>query len=98
MGDFDDDVPVANASMVRAIARAHKWNQEIQAGKSISEIASREALHRSYIGQVLPLAFLAPDITEAILDGRQPSNLKVEQLLKSLPIEWPNQRAALGFQ
>jgi len=63
----------------------------------MKEIATAESVHRSYVGQVLPLAFLAPNIVEAIIDGRQPRDLKVEQLLKSLPIDWASQRQALGF-
>ena len=96
--DLDDSQPKINASMVRAIARAHQWDQELRSGKTINEIAKQDSVHRSYVGQVLPLAFLAPDIVEAILDGRQPHDLKVEQLLKPLPIAWTAQRHALGFQ
>ena len=96
--DLDDSQPKINASMVRAIARAHQWDQELRSGKSINEIAKQDSVHRSYVGQVLPLAFLAPDIVEAILDGRQPQDLKVEQLLKPLPIAWTAQRQALGLQ
>ncbi len=95
--DLSETQPCVHAGMVKMIGRAHKWNKEFCAGKSMSEIAIDEKVHRSYVGQVLPLAFLAPDITEAILDGRQPRDLKVEQLLKPLPIEWIAQRQVLGF-
>jgi len=96
--DLDDSQPQVNVSMVKAIGRAHKWDRELRSGKSINEIAKNDSVHRSYVGQVLPLAFLAPDIVEAILDGRQPRDLKVEQLLRSLPINWTLQRQVLGFQ
>ena len=95
--DFDNCEPRVNLSMVRAIARAHKWDEQLRSGKSMTEIAKAESVHRSYVGQVLPLAFLAPDVVEAIIDGRQPHDLKVEQLLKSLPVDWPLQRQVLGF-
>jgi site-specific DNA recombinase len=95
--DLGDQSQLINESMVKAIGRAHRWDKEFRLGKSMSEIAKAENVHRSYVGQVLPLAFLAPDIVEAILDGRQPQDLKVEQLLKALPIEWGAQRRALGF-
>jgi site-specific DNA recombinase len=49
------------------------------------------------ISRVLPLAFLAPDIVQAIYEGRQPSDLKVKALSANLPIEWAEQRRALGF-
>jgi len=96
--DLDHSRPQINPSMVRAIVRAHRWNQQVRAGRSISEIAKQESLHRSYIGQVLPLAFLAPDIVEAIFEGRQPPDLKVEHLLSALPVDWQAQRHSLGFQ
>jgi hypothetical protein len=86
-----------NESMVRLLGRAQKWDRELRSGKSITMIASDETVNRTYVGQVLPLAFLAPDIVEAIMDGRQPSELKVEHLLKPLSIDWRQQRQALGF-
>ncbi|MDX2142501.1 MAG: recombinase family protein [Rhodospirillaceae bacterium] len=99
ISEFGLDRPTTsiNPSMVSAIVRAHKWNQQLISGKSITELAKQESVHRSYVGNTLPLVFLAPDITEAILDGRQPADLKVEQLLQSLPITWVEQRRALGF-
>jgi hypothetical protein len=94
---LSDDETEINGGMVRAIARAHKWNQEMLAGKLMSEIAKQEAVDRSDVSQILPLAFLAPDIAEAIIDGRHPTALKVEHILKPLPVSWPDQRTALGF-
>lgn len=46
---------------------------------------------------VLPLAFLAPDIVEAILEGRQPAHLSVQKMLRRLPLSWMEQREMLGF-
>ena len=43
------------------------------------------------------MAFLAPDIVEAILDGSQPGELELERLMKGIPIGWNEQRRALGF-
>jgi hypothetical protein len=94
---LDQQVPQINAGMIKAIVRAHKWDQQIRAGASITAIAKKESVHRTYVGQILPLANLAPDITEAILDGRQPEDLKVEHLLTALPNNWANQRKQLGF-
>ena len=49
--------------------------------------------------QLVRLSYLAPDITEAILDGRQPPDLTAEKLLEHsrLPLAWPDQRTLLGF-
>jgi hypothetical protein len=56
-------------------------------------------VNASYFTRVLRLAYLAPDIVEAIIEGRQPPELTANKLIrvKSLPIDWPGQREALGF-
>jgi hypothetical protein len=53
----------------------------------------------SYFTRVLRIAYLAPDIVEAIIDGKQPPELTANRLVrvKDLPIDWPGQREALGF-
>jgi site-specific DNA recombinase len=69
------------------------------AAATVVEIANAEALDDGEVSRVLPLAFLAPDIVEAILGGRQPLNLTARDLkrLKPLPSSWANQRQILGF-
>ena len=54
----------------------------------------------SYLLLFLPLAWLAPDISTAILEGRQPAELTAKPLrdLKDLPLDWSKQREMLGFQ
>ena len=49
------------------------------------------------MNRVMPLAFLAPDIVQAIYEGRQPLGLKVKALSANLPLDWVEQRRALGF-
>ncbi|MBL8629745.1 MAG: recombinase family protein [Rhodospirillaceae bacterium] len=90
-------VPVINPSLVKAVVRGHIWDEQLRSGLSISEISLKENVNRTYVGQVVQLAHLAPDITEAILDGRQPEGFKVEELLKPLPATWADQRKQLGF-
>lgn len=58
------------------------------------EVPHNEARPRD---DLLPLAWLAPDITEAILEGRQPRGLTVKRLLAKLPMDWEEQRWVLGF-
>ena len=62
-------------------------------------IAGREGVSRSYFTRLLRLSYLAPDITRAILDGRQPPDLTSEKLLEHsrLPLAWHDQRIVLGF-
>jgi len=66
---------------------------------SASELARREGLTKGYVLRILPLAFLAPDITKAIADGTAPIELTAERLTraKNLPIDWTAQRRFLGF-
>jgi hypothetical protein len=85
-------------SLIRAIARAHDWVDRIRSGDVHNQraLAAETGLDERYIGSILPLAFLAPDLTEAILEGRQPSSLDLGRCLKPLPPDWKEQRAALS--
>lgn len=66
---------------------------------SLCEIATREGVSDRYVSHLMPLAFLAPDIVEAILAGTQPADLTTETLIKrtKLPLRWGEQRALLAF-
>ena len=70
--------------MVKAIARAFRWREMLESGEyaTIREIAGAEKINESYVGRVLRLTLLAPDIVEAILDGRQTAGLQLEDLLR----------------
>lgn len=59
---------------------------------TIAEIADAEKINPSYVGRLLRLTLLAPDIVEAILDGRQPADLLLEDLFRLFPVEWRNQQ------
>jgi site-specific DNA recombinase len=87
------------ASLIKAVARAHRWPEEIIQGtlQGRRSIARRTALDERYTGRVLKCAFLAPDIVEAILDGSQPADLTVQKLLGGLPLSWAEQRKRLGL-
>src|SRR4051812_49842236 len=88
----------ADPAMVKALARAFRWKRLLDDGRyaSISEIAAAEKIDRGYVGGILRLTLLAPDIIEAILDGRQPPTLGLATLLKPFPIEWDQQRMEIG--
>lgn len=89
-------------AMIKAIVRAHGWFELLKSQKveSIAEIATKEKLQRAYVSSLIPLAFLAPDITETILRGRQPAELTLDRVLrqKPLPIDWSAQRSALSIR
>ena len=76
------------------------WRERLLKGEvaSINDLASLVRRHPSDITRTIPLAFLAPDIVEAILQGRQPLGLTAEKLMRGrLPACWEQQRRLLGF-
>ena len=77
-------------TLIRALARAHRWNRMLEEGKygSATEIADAEKIGRSFVNRLLRLTLLAPDIQEAILDGRQPKGLQLEELTRGMPVAW----------
>ena len=90
-----------NPSLIKLIVRAHLFKARLlqSAGGKFAELARREKLNRSYYSRVVRLTYLAPDITRAILEGRQPPGLTAAMLLEhsGLPLAWPEQRKTLGF-
>ena len=84
-------------TMVKAIARAFRWREMLESGEflTIREIAESEKINETYVGRVLRLTLLAPDIVEAILGGRQPTGLQLDGLMKRFPVEWREQRAKI---
>jgi len=86
-------------ALIKAVARGRAWFEKFMAGKtgSIKSLARETGLTPHYVSSVFASAFLAPDIVEAILDGRQPETLKFEQLYKRIPLSWAEQRKQFGF-
>jgi hypothetical protein len=86
-------------SMVKSIARAFRWREMLENGdcSTIREIAAAEKINETYVGRVLRLTLLAPDIVEAVLNGRQPPHMQLESLLRRFPLDWKNQREAFGL-
>jgi hypothetical protein len=77
-------------TLIRALARAHRWNRMLEAGKfrSIAEIAEAEKIDRSFVSRLLRLMLLAPDIQEAIIEGRQAKGIQLDELMGAMPSEW----------
>jgi len=88
-------------ALIRLLIKAHRARQAVEtAGEhSIAELARTQGYSRDYFGVLLRIAYLAPDIVAAILDGRQPVQLNRQRLARmtNLPIDWQGQRAMLGF-
>jgi hypothetical protein len=79
--------------MVKALARAFRWRKMLDDGvhATIEELAKAKGLGKTYVSQVLRLTLLAPEVVEAILDGRQPPGLQLEDLLEGFPVGWAGQ-------
>jgi hypothetical protein len=87
--------PQPNSVLVKALARAWRWQRMLDEGvyTTISDIAEAERINRSYVSRVLRLTLVAPDIIERIVDGRNLPGLS--ELLTPFPIEWEQQRSVL---
>ena len=91
--------PRRDDTLIKALVRAHRWRQRIESGKarSITDLAEQEGVTDAYICRLLPLTCLAPDIVEAMLDGRQPKRLRLANVLGNGPLAWNAQKEAWGF-
>jgi len=92
-----DMTPVPDRTLLRGLAKAHKWASDLQGGVPISQIARREQVTEAYIRTRAQLAFLAPSVQTAILDGQQPVGLTLEKLVRiQLPLDWIEQERCVG--
>jgi hypothetical protein len=91
--------PRRDATLINALVRAHRWRRKIESGqaKSITDLAEQENVTGAYVCRLLPLTCLAPDIVEAILDGRQPRGLRLAEMLGNGPLGWEEQRMSWRF-
>jgi hypothetical protein len=86
-----------DANLVKALARAHEWFGRIVRGEAngVGDIARADGLCRTYVTRLLCLALLAPEITKAILEGHQPTELTSKRLIGvalKIPVLWVDQR------
>ena len=81
-------------TLIRALTRAHRWKRMLEDGayRSAGEIAEAENVTKSFVNRLIRLTLLAPDIQEAILDGRQPKVMQLEGLTRGMPTAWEGQR------
>jgi hypothetical protein len=98
-GNEADLAPCPNRVLIKALVKACAWKQQLTAGRaaSIRAIAADEGVTERYVARLLKLAFLAPDIVEAILEGWQPADLELQRLLPDIPLAWEEQRRRFGF-
>ena len=80
----------ADTTLVKALARAFRWRRMLEAGRygTLNELAAAEKINSSYVSRLLRLTLLAPDIVEAILNGRLPEGMTLPGLMEPFPVEW----------
>ena len=89
--------PRVNNTLVKAIVRAHRWRDKLETGNyaTVRDLAKAEAIDEVYLGRILRLTLLSPTLIEAILEGRQPATLELDDLLRQFPVEWDRQLGSL---
>jgi hypothetical protein len=95
-GSLPDALPQLDRALIRAVVLAKGWARELERGEvsSIKALARREGLCNHYTSRLLPLAYLAPDLVEMIILGRQPRSVSLAALTaEPLPLSWIDQRA-----
>ena len=91
--------PRVDNAMVKALARAFRWRKMLDEGVhgTLEDLARAKGVAPSYVSRVLRLTLLAPEIVEAILDGRQPAELQLDDLLEGFPLDWEGQPKILDL-
>ena len=86
-------------TVVKALARAFRWKRLLETGAytSVSDLAEKEKIGLSYLTRVLRMTLLAPDIVDAILNGRQGDGIDLAILAAPFPNEWDAQRRHFGI-
>ena len=88
--------------LLKEVARDHRCFEALLSGRaaSVEGVAAIEDVDARYVSNLLPLAFLSPDIVEAIVHGTQPADLTAKKLIRrlDLPLEWLAQKQVLGFR
>ena len=89
--------PRVDNAMVKALARAFRWRKILDTGvhATLDDLARAKDVAPSYVSRVLRLTLLAPDFVGPILDGQQPAEMQLDDLLEGFPVDWEAQRMHL---
>jgi hypothetical protein len=87
----------ADPALLKAVARAFRYQRLLDEGRyaSVTEMAAAEKIERGYLGTLLRLTLLAPDLVELVLDGRVADRVALPALLGPIPLAWAHQREHL---
>ena len=83
-----------NGSLVSALAKAYRWQEQLESGEcaGLEDLAAANGVDRTYVGRILRLTSLAPELVERILDGDEPEGISLAKLRTDLPISWAEQK------
>ena len=92
--------PETRDVLLRAIAKARRWVEDLRLGRvaSFAQLAERECHGEDNVRLLAPLAFLSPRIIRAIVDGTAPAELLLRRLVKKLPYSWAKQEQRIGLE
>ncbi len=88
------EAAIPNSALLTALAKAYVWQEQLESGEfaTLEEIATASSVDRTYVGRILQLTSLSPQIVEQILDGNEPDGISLRQLRKGVPCVWSEQR------
>ena len=86
-------------AMQNALHKGLKWNQELVSGRvdTMKELAAKEGVTQRYLSHLVRMAWLSPEIMQAIIRGQVPATLSLDKLKKGFPLDWDEQWRKLGF-
>lgn len=95
----DKLTPNYDYRIINALAKAYKWQKIMdKQGLNISQLAAKENISDRYVSRILRLNYFAPDIVAVIIEGKQPKNLRLQDLItKAIPNLWEEQKSFFGF-
>jgi hypothetical protein len=82
-----------NGTLVSALAKAYCWQEQIESGEyaGLEDLPAANGVDRTYVGRILRLTSLAPEIIERIVSGDEPGGISLRRLQKDLPMIWTEQ-------
>lgn len=91
------EVAVPNNVLLTAPAKAYAWQEQLESGQfeDFEDIATEQGVDRSYVGRMLQLTSLAPDVVESILASQAFADISLQHCRKGIPVFWEQQRRTL---
>ena len=82
-------------TLIKALARAFRWKRMLESGAfaTIAELAEHEGIAFTYMARLMRLSLLSPELVDAVMDGHQPANITLANLMDPFPANWKEQHA-----